>query len=972
MKKHTLLFGVLSFFLVSCQVIDNGNIVVPPDENPDDKNVPTEEKEKDFPTILLGKTLIHDGLLDEGEDNSLYTINFDEEGNYTFYQDGGVGILASGKAKVYSNNRIVLDSYEGTYKGSKFESPSVTLTINGKSIVFTVAPEESEYVYLAYLGIYHNASGCSLVLERWNEYYFYDSKNVYSGSYDIYANGTISFTPFDSADGYQGTITSIDNSYAFSLTLPFTQDGNFNVVNPDSSFDAEHAMGTYTLSLYDDMFIIKRSDGYVKAMGSMKMNTETTGTATYFPRKITNYAEKYFTVSFTYENNSFLFPKTTPVLPTSGNFDENGIAGYYSSGSELYFEKTKEKSEDDKTTKYTVNGKVVDSNQNGVEGAEILLDGVSTGKKTASDGSYSIPDLTSHHFVTFKKNGYTIDMEEVTKDNTAPSSIAKEGKNECHLPDNAYLEKVMPTLGTARPLVLLVDFSDGVRPRYLKSEMVKNALFSLSEEDSLSSYYFRSSYGNLLIDGDVMDFYRMKHPQAYYESDKDIMQECLDYHISKGLDLNDYDADNDGVIDSLYVIWAGTPLAGNDIYNAAYRSTWSNSPSSYSKKITGYIFTPGTTVFSSVPPATFNFNSLIHETGHLLGLNDYYSYDTTDRTEADYSSISYTGGALEGAMGSIDMMDSNVGDQNPYSKYLLGWLNPTVIEYSDIKSLNNQLKNLRVSNLYADSIFVKLKESTSLYTELFVIDCFNTEGVNSELTRLGKDTYVRVLHVDAELDKDTYYGNWRAFGFKYDNSYTSTKFISLVEADGKDEGMNFVPSNSAEKLSYDKEDYFQKGDILSPSTYPSTDSYDDYGNRTVYTGLKIEVNECTNGKASLSLSYEEKKERLTLTSVSPTPTIVPYAYQNQTTIKNTNTTFLFTFSSAIEENSLSSIKIYTQNQQVSKSSYTTSINDSTLTIKFNSSLNKKQGYTIVLPKGIVKTSDGLVNNFNSIFGYLSI
>lgn len=60
-------------------------------------------------------------------------------------------------------------------------------------------------------------------------------------------------------------------------------------------------------------------------------------------------------------------------------------------------------------------------------------------------------------------------------------------------------------------------------------------------------------------------------------------------------------------------------------------------PDDFSKKIKGYIFAPGSTLYPSAPPVSYNLNSLIHETGHLMGLNDYYSYDTTDRTEEDYS-----------------------------------------------------------------------------------------------------------------------------------------------------------------------------------------------------------------------------------------------------------------------------------------------------------------------------------------------
>ena len=63
-------------------------------------------------------------------------------------------------------------------------------------------------------------------------------------------------------------------------------------------------------------------------------------------------------------------------------------------------------------------------------------------------------------------------------------------------------------------------------------------------------------------------------------------------------------------------------------------------------------------------------------------------------------------------------------------------------------------------------------------------------------------------------------GNWNAFGFKYDNSYTSTKFISALEADGKDEILNYLTMGSGNKISYDPKEYYLAGDQITPDTMP--------------------------------------------------------------------------------------------------------------------------------------------------------
>ena len=54
---------------------------------------------------------------------------------------------------------------------------------------------------------------------------------------------------------------------------------------------------------------------------------------------------------------------------------------------------------------------------------------------------------------------------------------------------------------------------------------------------------------------------------------------------------------------------------------------------------------------------------VIHETGHMLGLMDYYSYD----------------GDTYSPLGGLDVMDGGIMDHNPYSKMLLGWTKPYIV-----------------------------------------------------------------------------------------------------------------------------------------------------------------------------------------------------------------------------------------------------------------------------------------------------
>ncbi|MDE7124715.1 MAG: hypothetical protein K2N83_04430, partial [Eubacterium sp.] len=618
-----------------------------------------------LPEILRNQTFIYDELendVDSG--NSLYTLRFTDSGYY-LYKDNGTGVISDGTVTVNADKSLsfsdVKNIESASYAGSAFEEPSVTLVYNDYEMRFTPSTETTEYVYLSYLGTFTgqlNGKDAVLIFDRWFEWYLYTDGKLTRGTYEIYDDGAITLTTLNGKK-YKG---SVDKGEAEQFDIRNTtldlkiggKKGSFAYASADEKYDAAHAMGTYTLSLYpENVFEIHGVDGYLKALGTLSDNE-----VTYFPRAITNNiedTEERYTFTVTNDEDIYYFPETTPLLPRSGNIDEEtGFGIYWTAGTKLEFIKQTD-------------------SLNDVSALELFADADTTG---------------SNHF---------------------PES-------------GMGLDAVMPTIGEARPLVLLIDFPDQHRPRHVTAEGIENALFSLDEPDSLSAFYYRSSYGKLTIDGSVYGWYRTKLQRSAYASDSEIMSEAIDYYINnEGLKLSDFDADHDGVVDSLYVLWAGNLEAGTNMWDSAYRASWKDSPSKWECKVTGYIFVPGSTIWSSVPPLVCNTNSLVHETGHLLGLNDYYSYDTTERQRNDGSV--YTGGALEGGLGGMDMMDTNIGDHNVFSKWLLGWAEPTVIEFEDIANLDeNKTYRLKPSALSGDSIFIKLKSADSLYTELLVIE----------------------------------------------------------------------------------------------------------------------------------------------------------------------------------------------------------------------------------------------------------
>ncbi len=866
---------------------------------------------QDLPELLKNNTFIYDEL-ESDEGTALYTLRFTDNGYY-LNKDNGTGVISYGTAEA-STDKTLNFSDDGCigkarYAGSSFEEPYVMLELNNKEMKFTQSTETTEYVYQSYLGTFEGKikdKPAILVLERWNEWYLYSNASLTYGTYEIFSDGTIRLSLSDE-NVYEGKLNYKDehnfNITDISFTLSInTEECSFKYCIPDEKYDAAHAMGTYTLSIYpENVFEIHGIDGYLKALGTLKNNE-----VEYFPRKISDCTEKDYKFSIGKNEDTYFFPQTTPLLPRSGNIDkETGYATYWNAGTKLEFIKRTQK------------------------------------------------ELTASARELFPEQKFS-------------------GKNK--FPQNSRdLKTVMPSIGKAKPLVLLIDFPDQHRPRHVTAEGIQKLLFSLNEPDSLAAFYYRSSYGRLTIEGKVYGWYRMKAERSSYESDTEIMNEVINYYINeKGINLSDYDADNNGEVDSLYVLWAGNMQGGSDMWGSAYRSTWNGSPEDWNRKITGYIFVPGITIWSSVPPLVCNTNSLIHESGHLLGLNDYYSYDTSQRENKD--GTVYTGGALEGGLGGMDMMDTNIGDHNIFSKWLLGWTEPEIIEYEELASLvKPKTFKIQPSALKGDGVFIKFKSSDSMYTELLAIEAVSPIINFSEYSRLINPV-VRILHIENTISEENEKGNWRGFGFKYDNSYTSTKYISIIEADGKDEVLDYVPEKQGDKLSYEEADYFSKGSKITPFTYPNTNAYDEYGNASIFTGLCISIDNIdSDGTATVTLSYEEQRDTLKLKGINPQPKKVPYQEGENKAIQAESGSIIFEYDHKLEWTSSDSAKeiaLYSNNKRIENVS--TALKDNKLVITLGDKPEKETSYTIVIPHSIisVKDNDHITNNFNGIYGFI--
>ena len=256
-----------------------------------------------------------------------------------------------------------------------------------------------------------------------------------------------------------------------------------------------------------------------------------------------------------------------------------------------------------------------------------------------------------------------------------------------------------------------------------KKILLENAFFgdeSHTTYQSVASYYNRSSYGHLRIKGEVLDWISIDQSsiEAYAEgknapesySDK-IAKQIVD-NLSEDV-FNKYSNNKEGVLDALYII-----------YDYPYQNDKKNNEDSLFWAYTYHC--KSTTKVSNYSWSSFDFvgeNALkkhkvdattyIHETGHLFGLLDYYNKGTLSYYQP---------------MGFMDVMDYNLGDHSPLSKYLLNWTSPYILDMGDKRSGAITIKDFSSTG---DFILVPRSDFNGTpYDRYLLISLFTPKGLN--------------------------------------------------------------------------------------------------------------------------------------------------------------------------------------------------------------------------------------------------
>ena len=253
----------------------------------------------------------------------------------------------------------------------------------------------------------------------------------------------------------------------------------------------------------------------------------------------------------------------------------------------------------------------------------------------------------------------------------------------------------LPAKGTRKILVIPVQFKDypAVATEKTRSDIYKTFFGAPSDTgwESLASFYYKSSRTNFTIEGVVSEWYNCGYSTAQltaltsdddqYDQTWTVLEGAIDWYKTKyKTKCLEFDTNHDGFIDGVWLVygapnysnqprlsqdlfWAYTYFDASVFDNIRYQSDLDklkNNPVGYH-----YCWASYDHMYEGYGLTKVDSHTYVHETGHLMGLPDYYVAAKSSSYSTNY-----------GPMAWVDMMDANVIDHNAFSKMNFGWLRP--------------------------------------------------------------------------------------------------------------------------------------------------------------------------------------------------------------------------------------------------------------------------------------------------------
>ena len=503
------------------------------------------------------------------------------------------------------------------------------------------------------------------------------------------------------------------------------------------------------------------------------------------------------------------------------------------------------------TFKGTVNGIYTTGYSEPLPSDYILADTSSVDTSVLGDHSFTVT-------VTF--NGVTKSLDltvkvVATEEELVDTTILERSITDFETNSRNMHTTGLPVIGNLKLLVVPIKFTDSdtfIFNYENVKEDINKVFFGTSEDvgyESIKTYYEQESFNKISISGITTDWYEPGHPSTYYyDRDKqdELAIEVRDWYFSThpSEDIKTYDIDHNGQFDGLYLVYGSYDYKTAGESNHVSKEMWMsvngrtttetdiNNPTVNRYMWASYdaIYPTSTKALERTershwsedegsgkpqPYKNLETHVLIHETGHMFGLNDYYTYGGNTSFATEYV-----------------MQSNNLNGHDPYSLLLFNWVDPIIVEDSG----NYVIGDFQTTH---DLLLVtpSWNDNNSPFDEYILIELFAPTGLNYYDSVLHPTAWndkpadtmntvgIRMWHVDKRLLKtgvegyitDPNLGNVIEMSSNtpsmLDEEYQNNLEIYLIR---NDEDYNWQTASSM-----DKNHFFQTDDVFTMSKYQS-------------------------------------------------------------------------------------------------------------------------------------------------------
>ena len=334
-----------------------------------------------------------------------------------------------------------------------------------------------------------------------------------------------------------------------------------------------------------------------------------------------------------------------------------------------------------------------------------------------------------------------------------------------------------PLIGTPKSLVILVNFSDKSfvtsNPKDAFNKLLNQKGYSANGgTGSATDYFHDSSTGVFNPQFDVVGPFTLPQSMAYYGKNDASGNDSLPQQMvidgcrlaaASGVEFSQYDTDKNGIVDNIFIYYAGYNEAEGGSANTIWPHRWALADLSTKfngVSISDYACT--SELRSNTGQNMCGIGTFCHEFGHVLGLPDYYSTnDASHHTLSEWNIMDY---------GPYLNSGRTPPSYSAFDRFYLKWLIPTELKAGGVYSLDT-LTTSNKAYLITQYGNHNLNGANPVPVEFFTLENRQKKGWDTYLPGHG----MLITHI--------FYNNSNWYNNTVNNE-PAAMGVDIVEADG--------------------------------------------------------------------------------------------------------------------------------------------------------------------------------------------